>query len=126
MLSLQQAIEIKESIVSYLKATFTFRKREVAKAFHDFVTKNLLNANNEEVRLTTFHGIKGLEFKHVFIVDVNQRTLPLLPYNYQRLPDYEKEEIEKREKALFYVASNRAIQRLIITGTGNRSKLVKL
>ncbi len=26
MLSLQQAIEIKESIVSYLKATFTFRK----------------------------------------------------------------------------------------------------
>ena len=37
MLSLQQAIEIKESIVSYLKATFTFRKREVAQAFHDFI-----------------------------------------------------------------------------------------
>lgn len=37
MLSLQQAIEIKESIVSYLKATFTFRKKEVAQAFDEFI-----------------------------------------------------------------------------------------
>lgn len=85
-----------------------------------------MNANNEGVRLSTFHGIKGLEFKHVFLVDVNQRTLPLLPYNYQSLMEYEKEEIEKREKALFYVASSRAILRLIITGTGNRSKILNL
>lgn len=37
MLSLQQAIEIKESITSYLKATFTFRKKEVARAFDAFI-----------------------------------------------------------------------------------------
>src|SRR5690606_8882773 len=37
MLSLQQAIEIKESIKSYLQATFTFRKHQVAKAFDDFI-----------------------------------------------------------------------------------------
>jgi len=37
MLTLQQAIEIKESITSYLKATFTFRKKEVARAFDDFI-----------------------------------------------------------------------------------------
>ena len=37
MLSLQQAIEIKESIKSYLQATFTFRKREVARAFDEFI-----------------------------------------------------------------------------------------
>ena len=37
MLSLQQAIEIKESIISYLKATFTFRKRPVAEAFDAFI-----------------------------------------------------------------------------------------
>ncbi|HBC30532.1 MAG TPA: DEAD/DEAH box helicase, partial [Clostridiales bacterium] len=37
MLSLQQAIEIKESIKSYLQATFTFRKREVARAFEAFI-----------------------------------------------------------------------------------------
>lgn len=37
MLSLQQAIEIKESIKSYLQATFTFRKRQVADAFDSFI-----------------------------------------------------------------------------------------
>lgn len=37
MLSFQQAIEIKESIKSYLQATFTFRKRQVAEAFESFI-----------------------------------------------------------------------------------------
>lgn len=38
MLSLQQAIEIKESILAYLKATFTFQDKKVHKAFYEFVT----------------------------------------------------------------------------------------
>lgn len=37
MLSLQQAIEIKESIISYLKATFTFREKQVAQSFDEFI-----------------------------------------------------------------------------------------
>lgn len=37
MLSLQQAIEIRESIKSYLQATFTFRKKHVAKEFDNFI-----------------------------------------------------------------------------------------
>lgn len=37
MLSLQQAIEIRESIKSYLQATFTFRKREIADAYERFM-----------------------------------------------------------------------------------------
>lgn len=37
MLSLQQAKEIKESIISYLQATFTFRKKKVAQAFEEFI-----------------------------------------------------------------------------------------
>ena len=37
MLSLQQAIEIRESIKSYLQTTFTFRKKQVAKAFDNFI-----------------------------------------------------------------------------------------
>ena len=38
MLSLQQAIEIRESILAYLKATFTFQDKAVHRAFYDFVT----------------------------------------------------------------------------------------
>lgn len=37
MLSLNQAIEIKESILAYLKATFSFQDKEVHKAFYDFI-----------------------------------------------------------------------------------------
>ena len=37
MLSLNQAIEIKESILAYLKATFTFQDKEVHQAFYDFI-----------------------------------------------------------------------------------------
>lgn len=39
MLSLQQAYEIRESILAYLKATFTFQDRKVHKAFYDFLTE---------------------------------------------------------------------------------------
>lgn len=89
-----------------------------------YVTRDLLNPNNKGVRLTTFHGIKGLEFKHVFLTDVNRRTMPLLPADFQRLSEKEKQEIIKREKALFYVAATRAIHRLIISGIGEKSKLI--
>lgn len=37
MLSLNQAIEIKESILAYLKATFSFQDKEVHQAFYDFI-----------------------------------------------------------------------------------------
>lgn len=37
MLSLHQAIEIKESIIAYLKATFTFQDKRVHKAFYEFI-----------------------------------------------------------------------------------------
>lgn len=37
MLSLHQAIEIKESILAYLKATFDFQDKEIAKAFEAFI-----------------------------------------------------------------------------------------
>lgn len=76
--------------------------------------------------LSLFHGIKGLEFKHVFLTDVNKRTLPFLPYNYNSLTEIEKQEILKKEKSLFYVASSRAIQRLVISGIGEKSVFVKI
>lgn len=37
-LSLNQAIEIRESILTYLNATFTFQEKEVHNAFYNFIT----------------------------------------------------------------------------------------
>ncbi len=38
MLSLQQALEVKESILAYLRATFGFREKEVDRVFFDFIS----------------------------------------------------------------------------------------
>lgn len=89
-----------------------------------YVNKNLLSTDGDGVRLATFHGMKGLEFKQVFLVDVNERTLPKVPYNFNSLTDDEKNIIIKTEKALFYVACSRAIERLMISGIGEKSGVV--
>lgn len=121
-----------ESGVPYSEIVIAARTRDSANDFRNFlhkenipyVDKHLLNSKNEGVRISTFHGLKGLEFKHVFLVDVNERTFPRLPYNFTALEDDEKNQILKSEKSLFYVASSRAIQNLVISGVGEKSKLV--
>lgn len=89
-----------------------------------FVNKNLLNSQNEGVRLSTFHGLKGLEFKQVFLVDVNERTFPKQPHTFHSMTYEEQGKVTKTEKALFYVASSRAIQRLMISGVGRKSPIL--
>lgn len=91
-----------------------------------FVNKNLLSNQNEGVRLSTFHGLKGLEFKQVFLVDVNDRTFPKQPYNFNSLTPEEQQQITRTEKALFYVACSRAIQRLMISGVGGGTSFLKI
>ncbi|MFV0174512.1 AAA family ATPase [Empedobacter falsenii] len=84
--------------------------------------KHLLNNKLEGVRLSTFHGIKGLEFKHVFLVNVNDRTFPLKFSNFNSLSEQEQLQHLRGEKSLMYVASSRAILSLNVTGTGQRNE----
>ncbi|MDN3688234.1 UvrD-helicase domain-containing protein [Cyclobacterium jeungdonense] len=78
------------------------------------------------VNLLTFHNIKGLEFKQVFLVDVNNRTCPKHFEALDNYSDTEKASYYKNEKSLLYVAVSRAIQRVEITGIGIRSELVRV
>lgn len=59
-----------------------------------------VNEQKEGIMLSTMHGSKGLEWKHVFIIDCVQG---ICPYKKAVLPD----EIEE-ERRLFYVAMTRA------------------
>ena len=68
----------------------------------------------------TLHNLKGLEFKHVFLIQVNDETAPLKIY--QQLDTESEAQRQKSEKSLYYVAASRAIQSLTITGFGNPSK----
>lgn len=78
------------------------------------------------VNLLTFHNIKGLEFKQIFLVDVNERTCPKLFEALDTWSEADKLTYFKNEKSLLYVAVSRAIQRVSITGIGNKSELVRM
>ncbi|RYE12955.1 MAG: DNA helicase, partial [Sphingobacteriaceae bacterium] len=78
------------------------------------------------IQLVTFYSIKGLEFKNVFLVDVNNRTSPKLFYNFDSQDDYYKLQYLRAEKSLLYVASSRAIENLLISGIGIKSEMIKL
>lgn len=127
-------INLAEDGVSYSEIVIAARTKDGANDFRNYlhkenipyVDKHLLNSKNEGVRISTFHGLKGLEFKHVFLVDVNERTLPNLRYNFSSLDKETQNQILKAEKSLFYVASSRAVQNLTISGVGEKSKLVRI
>lgn len=135
----EELSNVKEEILSLLEAGVHYNEIVIAARTRDsvndfrnylhqqsilYVDKHLLNSTNEGVRIATFHGLKGLEFKHVFLVDVNDRTFPRLPFDYTSLSEIEKLQILKTEKSLFYVAASRAIQKLSISGVGLKSSLL--
>ncbi len=67
------------------------------------------------VNLTTYHNVKGLEFKIVFITGINSETLPLRPVAYETWDKVQQVEFDTMERSLLYVAMTRAMQQLIIT-----------
>ena len=104
--------------------------------------------DSDSYKLMTVHGSKGLEAKHVFIIDANQgykdldnyplffdelsknsaakvkdknqnRSFPLF---YQALIDKEKRVKKEEHRRLLYVAMTRAKYDLCIIGSGKREK----
>lgn len=78
------------------------------------------------VALSTFHSLKGLEFKAVLLADVNNRTSPLFFSKYEDMEPLEKEEYLNSERSLIYVAITRAIRVLKIYGTGVKSTIISI
>ncbi|WP_446899542.1 ATP-dependent helicase [Clostridium sp. LBM24168] len=71
--------------------------------FSDSVNKSF--PSNDGVVLSTIHGVKGMEFKTVFIVNCNEEIIPhvnSIPYNIEE------------ERRLFYVGITRAIDNLYL------------
>ena len=64
------------------------------------------------VQLMTMHGAKGLEFNTVFVMGVNEGTIPYIRNMEKNLEE---------ERRLFYVAMTRAKERLMITYTKEKN-----
>ena len=75
----------------------------------------------QKIKVSTFHNMKGHEFKVVFVKDMSSATVPFRHAKYPMLNDKEKEMYHKQEKSLYYVVFSRAIQSLVITGVGEIS-----
>ncbi|GAA0179213.1 ATP-dependent helicase [Clostridium sediminicola] len=68
--------------------------------------------DEKKVILSTIHGVKGMEFDYVFIINCNEESLP----HKNSLDDNIEE-----ERRLFYVAMTRSIKKLFL-GIINRSR----
>jgi len=110
------------------------RTKDTVKDYRNVLHKNGIpytdsvdkNNNSGFVSLLTFHSCKGLEFKIVFLVDVNERTFPKLPYNFKEMDKEWQKNYLKSEKSLFYVAVSRAIENVLISGVGEKTKIINL
>jgi DNA helicase-2/ATP-dependent DNA helicase PcrA len=94
------------NLVNYLKNS----------SLEEFINNIYLNEDieinvNDTLYLSTIHGAKGLEWKYVYIIDMNSKDFSYIkPKNYLE----ELEEMDE-ERRLFYVASSRAKEKLYIT-----------
>lgn len=75
------------------------------------------------VGILTLHNLKGLEFKHVLLAQVNDETAPKSYFGptVESDPDLKADAI-KAERSLHYVAASRAIATLTISGYGKPSE----
>jgi DNA helicase-2/ATP-dependent DNA helicase PcrA len=76
--------------------------------------------DNDRVTMMTIHSAKGLEFKNVFIVGVEENLFPSNQNGQKTLEDFEE------ERRLFYVALTRAEQHAYISYARQRYKWGKL
>jgi len=74
-----------------------------------------LTAHKDTIFLSTFHGSKGLEWDHVFLVRMNDEVFP----------QQKDEDSVLQERRLFYVAVTRARQTLTLSYSRNAKSLCR-
>ena len=97
-------------------------------------TKKLLNASGikysdlsslkyapNAINVSTFHNMKGHEFKIVLVRGMSEDKVPYKHSQYEHLSERDQLQYEQQERALYYVVFSRAIQALFITGVGEKS-----
>jgi ATP-dependent exoDNAse (exonuclease V) beta subunit/mRNA-degrading endonuclease RelE of RelBE toxin-antitoxin system len=86
------------------------------------------SGSNDGLSLCTFHSLKGLEFRIVILVGVNERSMPsritgVYPFN--NMDAAEAKEYLAGIRSLLYVAITRAREQVYIIGYGDPCELLK-
>ncbi len=77
------------------------------------------------VRLATMHRVKGLEFRFIFIVSVNDGVIPLRIATTSTEDPVEAKQRDLNERALLHVSATRAIKKLYISYSSKSSPYLK-
>lgn len=125
--SQKQGLTLNNMVIACrLKETIRAIKTSLHKeriSYYDIVDKT---GDNSGIHLSTFHSLKGLEYKIVILADVNNQTAPLKIDGYNDMDEIQRTEYLQSERSLIYVAITRAINKLFITGFGIKSELVNV
>lgn len=108
--------------------------KELQSALHNegmdpYIWKNRSFIGNKSgVRMCTLHSIKGLEFRVVIVMGVNERNIPSIEsteHPFPTLDKTEKTDYLMQFRSLIYVAITRARQSVLVTGYGEKCGLLK-
>ena len=119
----EEAADREKNIRELIRALSDYQRRSTD-GIPGFLAEVSLDQEREEekedvsdgVTLITFHAAKGLEFKHVYLVGIEEGVLP-----------HDRSKLEgnlDEERRLFYVGITRAKYGLTITHCGSRIRLV--
>lgn len=105
-----------ENVKTLLSDIVDYLKKYPESTFEDYLENATLQTSQDEmkeadkVNLMTIHVAKGLEFKYVFVVCLNEGIFPSL-----KAMDEEGRDGEEEERRLCYVAFTRAKDKLFVT-----------
>lgn len=84
--------------------------------------------NSNGVDLCTFHSLKGLEYRVIILMGVNERNIPSIAtegYPFSGMDKVAQKEYLSSKQSLLYVAITRARQLVYMVGYGQPCKLLK-
>ena len=84
--------------------------------------------DKEGLSFSTFHSLKGLEFRVVILIGVTERSMPSVVssnYPFMEMDAAEQKEYLANIRSLLYVAITRARQIVFITGYGEKTRLLE-
>ncbi|WP_207729606.1 MULTISPECIES: ATP-dependent helicase [Clostridium] len=101
--------DLEDILEEFKTSAVAFRSIQEFFVHIDEVSKKLEESkksrNEDRVLLSTIHGVKGMEFKNVFMINCNEDTIPHASG---------KENNLEEERRLFYVGMTRAIDNLYL------------
>ncbi len=116
-----ESINKRANIAEFLNSVEEYCKLNEGATLTDYLNQVTLSSDTDDmddgnyVTLATVHAVKGLEFRTVFVVGLEENVMPI-----SRAVDADGGEAMEEERRLMYVAITRAKERMYLTRSKSR------